>query len=202
MHRRSSSTAAVNTGYQAIHDEELDQICMAFMFIFLPPDLTEKVMEKKPTTMAETAEYAFEAQRNLRDKNRPLGSTAAKGWFLAIEEDDKSLDDLMVNAVDRYIQQKNANQNPGRNQGHNQGHSGNQKLFNSSGNNSQNLKKKCNYCSKTRPKHLLQPLHAKTPKMNPTFQKPTPKTNSDPEQDLTSQPPLSLPRVKVFPTEE
>ena len=35
-----------NTAYQLIHDNGLDQICMAFMVNFVPPELQNKVMEE------------------------------------------------------------------------------------------------------------------------------------------------------------
>ena len=57
-HDGNYTAAQCNIAYQVIHDNLLDQICMAFMVNFLPPELRNKVMDKKPTMMAESAEYA------------------------------------------------------------------------------------------------------------------------------------------------
>ena len=57
------------------------------------------VMEKKPTTIAESIKTAAETPRFLKDKNCPLGSATAKPKVLAIQEDGESLDDKLVNAT-------------------------------------------------------------------------------------------------------
>ena len=92
-------------------------------------------------------EYAVETQRNIVDKSRPL-ETQAKPRVLAIQEgDNDQLDDLVVNAVDRYLSRKNFISGNNRNQGRtpaNQSNSG-------SSNNGNNKKsqKKYTYSSKT-----------------------------------------------------
>ena len=68
------------------------------MVNFLPPELRNKVMEKKPTTMAKSAKCPAETQRLLRDKNQHLGASS-KPSVLAIQEDDDQLDDLVVNSL-------------------------------------------------------------------------------------------------------
>ena len=92
----------VNNGYQFVHNNVLNQICMAFLVNFLSPELRNKVMEKKHTTMAESAKLTAEAQRLLQEKNWPLGSTA-KPRVLAIQEDNDKMDDMLVNAVEKYF---------------------------------------------------------------------------------------------------
>ena len=61
---------------------------MAFMTQLLP-EVSTKVLEKNPTSMAQSSEFAAEAaeaQRLLRDKTRPLGNSGTKPWVLAIQE--------------------------------------------------------------------------------------------------------------------
>ena len=70
------SAQRCHTNYLKIHINVLDQFYMAYMVHLLPPVLQWEVMKKKPTTMAQSSEYALETQRILRDKNRPLGSQA------------------------------------------------------------------------------------------------------------------------------
>ena len=75
------------------------------MIQLLPPKIWTKVLEKNPDTMALSAEYAKEAQNLLRDKSRPIGTTAHKPRVLAIQEDLQedlamgSLEALVLNAV-------------------------------------------------------------------------------------------------------
>ena len=96
--------------------------------------------------MAQSVEYAVETQRNIVDKSRPLG-TQAKPRVRAIQEDDNDqLDDMVVNAVDRYLSRKNFSTGNNQNQGRtpaNQSNSG-------SSNNGNNRKsqKKYTYSSK------------------------------------------------------
>ena len=51
-----------HTREKQIHKNVLNQICMAFMTQLLPPEIKTKVLGKYPTTMAQSAEYAAEAQ--------------------------------------------------------------------------------------------------------------------------------------------
>ena len=73
-----------HTREKQVHENVLDKICMAFMTQLLPPEIRAKVLEKNPTTMAQSTEYAAEAQRLIRDKSRPLGTASAKPRVLAI----------------------------------------------------------------------------------------------------------------------
>ena len=99
--------AMVNNGYQFVHNNVLNQICMAFLVNFLSAELRNKVMEKKPTTMAESVEIAAEAQRLLKDKNEPLASITIPK-VLASHEGDDIMDDMLFDVVEKYLKQKNA----------------------------------------------------------------------------------------------
>ena len=104
---RDYTNVMVNTGYQLVHVNVLDHICMTFLVNFLLPEPRNKVMEKKPTTMAESVEIAAEAQRLLKDKNKPLGSITIPK-VLASHEGDDVMDDMLFNVVEKYLKQKNA----------------------------------------------------------------------------------------------
>ena len=125
---------------QQVHENVLNKICMAFMTQLLPPEIRAKVLEKNLTTMAESAEYAAEAQRLIRDKSQPIGTATAKPRVLAIQEDldADDLDALVLNVVDRAF--KETNFNPGN---HNQG-----RLAASNGTKPKS-QKQCTYCQKT-----------------------------------------------------
>ena len=60
---------------KTVHENVLYKICMAFMTQLLPPEIWAKVLEKNPETMAQSAEYAAEIQRWIRDKSRPIRNT-------------------------------------------------------------------------------------------------------------------------------
>ena len=64
-----------HTREKTVHETLLNKNCMAFMTQLLLPEIRTKVLEKNPDTMAQSAEYAAEAQKLLRDKSRPIGST-------------------------------------------------------------------------------------------------------------------------------
>ena len=104
-----------------VHENVLNKICMAFMTQLLPPEIRAKVLEKNPTLMAQSAKYAAEAQRLIRDKSRPIGNMTPKPRVLAIQEDldEDSLDALVLNAVDRAFKKRNLN--PGNSGNRNQG---------------------------------------------------------------------------------
>ena len=68
------TNAMVNMGYQTVHDNVHNQICMAFLINFLPGELRSKLLEKKPTTIKECLDEAVEYQRFLKDKNWPMGT--------------------------------------------------------------------------------------------------------------------------------
>ena len=97
-----------------VHETLLNKMCMAFMTKLLPPELRAKVLEKNPDTVAQSTEYAKEAQNLLRDKARPIGTNTnmQKPRVLAIQEDlqeEGSLDALILNAVDRAFKKRNFN---------------------------------------------------------------------------------------------
>ena len=50
------------TREKQVHENILSQICMFFMKQLLPPEIRTKASEKDPTTMAQSAEFAAEAQ--------------------------------------------------------------------------------------------------------------------------------------------
>ena len=113
---------------------------MAFMTLLLPPEIRTKVLEKNPTTMAQSAEYAAEVQCLICDKTCPLGNSVPKSWVLAIQDDvdTASLDALVLNAVDHAFKKRNFNPN-------------NRNLGRSPANNGAKpkLQKRCTYCQKT-----------------------------------------------------
>ena len=63
---------------KTVQENVLNKICMAFMTQLLPPEIRAKVLEKSPTTMAQSSEYTAEAQQLIRDKSRPMGNTTLK----------------------------------------------------------------------------------------------------------------------------
>ena len=98
-----------HAGYKQVHENVLNQICMAFMTQLLLPEIRTQVLEKNPTSMAQSSEFAAEAQRLIRDKTRPLGASGMKPRVLAIQEDvdADSLDALVLNAVDLAFKKRN-----------------------------------------------------------------------------------------------
>ena len=74
--------------------------------------------------MAQSAEYAAEIQRLIRNKSRPIGNTTRKPRVLAIQEDlnEDSLDALVLNAINRAFKKRNFN--TGNSGNRNQGRSG------------------------------------------------------------------------------
>ena len=174
----------------------LNKICMAFMTQLLPPEMRAKILEKNPTTMAQSAKYGVEAQRLIRDKSRLIGTTTAKPWVLAIQEnlDADDLDALVLNVVDCAFKKRNFN--PGsRNQG---------RLAASNGTKPKS-QKQCTYCRKTG--HGQDDCYAckndKAPCFNSKGDPYYPKSDADwkgPPTDQQDQPPLSYPKARVFPT--
>ena len=59
--------------------------------------------------MAQSSEFAAEAQRLIRDKTRPLGASGMKPRVLAIQEDvdADSLEAIVLNAVDLAFKKRN-----------------------------------------------------------------------------------------------
>ena len=84
---------------------------MAFTTQLLPPEIRTTVLEKNPETMAQSAEFAAESQKLLRDKSRPIGSTVQKPRVLAIQDDlqEDTLAALVLNAVHRAFKKRNFN---------------------------------------------------------------------------------------------
>ena len=135
-----------HTREKLVHETLLNKMCMAFMTQLLPPELRTKVLEKNPDTVAQSTEYAKEAQNLLRDKSRPIGTGSGiqKPRVLAIQEDLQeagSLDDLILNAVERAFKKKNFN--PGNANNRNQNRNG------AAQGTRPKSQKQCSYCRKT-----------------------------------------------------
>ena len=128
---------------KTVHEILLNKICMAFMTQLLPPEIRTKVLEKNPDTMAQSAEYAAEAQKLLRDKSRSIENTVQKPRVLAIQEDlqEDTLDALVFNAVDRAFKKRNFN--PGNANNRNQNRNG------AAQSTKPKSQKQCSYCRKT-----------------------------------------------------
>ena len=107
------ATEQCHTREKQPHENVLNKICMAFMTQLLPPEIRAKVLEKNSTTMAQSAEYAAEAQRLIHEKSHPIGNAAPNPRVLAIQEDEDadSLDTLVLNAVDQAFKKRYFNPN-------------------------------------------------------------------------------------------
>ena len=137
--------AQVNAMLKAAHKNIIDQICMAFLVDFLPPDLRSKILEKKPAMMRDCTEAAADHQRIILDINCPLGSNP-KPQILAVDEDDSNWEDTIINAVQKHFNKRgNQTQSNGANKGKGKG-KGNLSGQNQSGN--PPPCKKCTYCKK------------------------------------------------------
>ena len=109
--------AQVNAMLKAAHKNVIDQICMAFLVDFLPPDLRSKILEKKPAMMRDCTEAAADHQRIILDINCPLGSNP-KPQILAVDEDDSNWEDTIINAVQKHFNKRgNQTQSNGANKG-------------------------------------------------------------------------------------
>ena len=126
--------AQVNAMLKATHNNIIDQIFIAFLVHFLPPNLLSKVQEKKPASMRDCVENAAEHQRIILNQNQPMGSNP-QPRILAVEgTDDPYLEDVIINVLQKHFNKKGhqGNSNPA-NKGKGKG-KGNQSGQNQSGN--------------------------------------------------------------------
>ena len=113
----------------------VDTFSFAFMVNLLPPEVRTKVLEQKPTTMADTFDKVDEVQRMLLDEKRPLQHSpvvhASEGSYEALLNEVKKL---------RSKVEGSNNQN--------QTNNGRRNNNNKRNNGSNNASKMCNYCHK------------------------------------------------------
>jgi hypothetical protein len=139
--------AGVTTMLKTVHNNVLNQICMAFLVNLLPANIRTRVLESKPTTMKECVENAAEVQRHLRDRNRPVG-LSNKPQIRALESEDR-LEELMTNVVNKVLNKRNSgNGNSNFNRTNTNAGPKTNPGQNSNNPTGTKPKKKCTYCGK------------------------------------------------------